>query len=97
MKVIHKYEAPAPFSATYLQLPVGAQFLKCVWRDGLGAQMWFLVDTMQMYVTRTFTALPTGGTIDKQRHTYIDTYFESPQSIDYVWHIFEIDAKEEEQ
>lgn len=96
MKIIYKYEAPQPFSTAHLQLPIGARFLKCLWRDQLGAQMWFLVDTMEMYETRSFTALPTGGTIDESHHTYIDTYFELQQSgADYVWHVFEIDAKEE--
>lgn len=95
MKTIYKYEVSSPFSTAHLQMPIGAHFLKCLWREQLNAQMWFLVDTMQLYITRTFTVLPTGRAIDERHHTYVDTYFEDvPYGVDCVWHIFEIDAKE---
>ncbi len=99
MITIYKFAAPTPFSTTYIQIPEGARFIKSAWRDQDGAFMWFIVDTMKMWASRTYTALPTGGTIDEVRHTYVDTYFEyinrnTPGEVQYVWHIFEVDAKD---
>ena len=91
MRTIYKYEAPAPFSTVYHQMPEGARFLKAILRDQLGANMWFVVDPGRPYQAREFTALPTGGTVFDE-HTYVDTCFESTEGVDYVWHIFEVNA-----
>lgn len=91
MRTIYKFEAPAPFSTVYHQMPEGARFLKCADREQIGTYMWFLVDPSRPFETREYTALPTGGTVANE-HTYLDTYFETSGAVDYVWHIFEVNA-----
>jgi len=99
MKTVFKYQIPTGSSTFYLQLPIEARFLKCAWRDQLGADMWFLVDSEYVYESRGFAVLSTGDPITNGYHTYVDTYFERVNFTDaseYVWHLFEINAKEKQ-
>lgn len=91
MRTIYRYSIPIRDRFT-IELPFGARFLhaECQLRAPHEASMWFLVDTEQKPVKRTFAIVGTGNPapdyINASEHLATFQMLVGA----FVWHLFEV-------
>lgn len=90
-KTIWKYGLQDAFSPAGVRLPLpeGARVLTVQVQPGNGAQLWAEVHSEIQGPPRTFKIFGTGHEIPDNAK-YIATWQDTP----FVWHLYELDAKE---
>lgn len=94
MKVIHKFSlencSANSFMPKEVLMPSGAEILK-IDIQGSSPQIWALVETLNIGVTRKFLIFGTGVSLDEldddyTRIEHLGTFFLQ----NFVWHVFEV-------